>query len=123
MIIRSLNSIPIEKVIAGKNTFRQVLIGSDEAPNFAMRRFIIEPGGEMPNHTNTVEHEQMVLSGRAKIGINDEIYEVKKNDVVFIPANVPHWYKTEGDEAFEFLCVIPNNEDTIKIIDPKRKMP
>jgi hypothetical protein len=34
MIIRSLNSIPIEKVIAGKNTFRQVLIGADEAPNF-----------------------------------------------------------------------------------------
>ncbi len=46
MIIRSLNSIPIEKVPAGKNTFHQVLIGSDEAPHFAMRCFIIEPGGK-----------------------------------------------------------------------------
>ena len=121
MFIKSLNSIPIEKVNAAKNAFRQILIGSDEAPNFAMRRFIMEPGGAMPNHTNTVEHEQLVLNGRATIGIGDEIFEVKKNDVVFIPANVPHWYKTAGDEPFEFLCVVPNHEDIIKIIDPKRK--
>ncbi len=123
MIIRSLGSIPIEKVTAGKNTFRQVLIGSDEAPNFAMRRFIIEPGGEMPNHTNTVEHEQLVLNGCARVSIGDEIFEVKKNDVVFIPANVPHSYKTLGDESFEFLCMVPNKEDVIKIIDSKRRMP
>ncbi len=123
MIIRSLNSIPIEKVNAGKNTFRQVLIGSDEAPNFAMRRFIIEPGGEIPNHTNTVEHEQLVLNGRAEIGIDDEIFKVRKNDVVFIPADVPHWYKAIGEEAFEFLCMVPNGDDAITIIDPKRRNP
>lgn len=123
MIIRSLNSVPIEKVNAGKNTFRQVLIGSDEAPNFAMRRFIIEPGGEIPNHTNTVEHEQLVLSGHAEIGIGNEIFEVRKNDVVFIPADVPHWYKTIGDEAFEFLCMVPKGDDTINIIEPKRRNP
>ncbi|MBC2715718.1 MAG: cupin domain-containing protein [Desulfobacteraceae bacterium] len=124
MFIKSLNSIPIEKVNAGKDTFRQILIGSDEAPNFAMRRFIIEPGGEIPNHTNTVEHEQLVLNGRAKVGIGDETFEVRKNDVVFIPANVPHWYKTEGDDAFEFLCMVPNQEDIIEILEyKKRKRP
>ena len=117
MLIKHLNDIPIEKVPAGKDTFRQVLIGSDEAPNFAMRRFIIEPGGEVPNHTNTVEHEQLVLNGRARIGINEKVFDVKKNDVVFIPANVPHWYKTMGDEAFEFLCVVPNKEDIIKMVE------
>lgn len=123
MIIRSLNSVPMEKVSAGKNTFRQILIGSEEAPNFAMRRFIMEPGGEMPNHTNTVEHEQLVLNGRAEVGIGDKIFEVKKNDVVFIPADIPHWYKTTGDEAFEFLCMVPNTEDVINIIEPKRRNP
>lgn len=117
MTIRSLNNIPMEKVAAGKDTFRQVLIGSDEAPNFAMRRFIIEPGGEVPNHTNTVEHEQFVLSGRARIGIKDEVYEVKKNDIVYIPANTPHSYKTVGDDAFEFLCMVPNKEDIIKLVE------
>jgi len=35
---------------------------------------------------------------------------------VFIPAGVPHWYKNSGDEPFEFLCLIPNEEDRIEII-------
>jgi quercetin dioxygenase-like cupin family protein len=117
MLIRSLSKIPLEKVSQGKDTYRQVLIGSDEAPNFAMRKFIIEPGGEVPTHTNTVEHEQLVLRGRARISIKDKEYEVKKNDVVYIPANTPHSYRTVGDEAFEFLCVVPNNEDIIQMIE------
>ena len=116
MLIRSLENVPREKVKAGRKTYRQILIGPGEAPHFAMRRFIIEPGGEMPNHTNTVEHEQLVLKGRAQLGIGDSIFEVKKDDVVFIPANLPHWYKTLGDEPFEFLCMVPNQEDIIKLI-------
>ena len=59
---------------------------------------------------------KLVLRGKAEIGIGDKIYQVQKDDVVFIPKEVPHWYKTIGDEPFEFLCLIPNEEDRIKII-------
>lgn len=121
MSVKNINDIKKEEVKAGKNTFRQVLIGTEEGPNFAMRRFIIESGGNMPEHTNSVEHEQLVLKGRAQIGIGNETFEVKKNDVVFIPANIPHWYKTLGDDAFEFLCVVPNKPDIVKIIDSPKK--
>ena len=63
-----------------------------------------------------VEHEQYVLNGRAKIGIGDKVFEVQKNDVVYIPADVPHWYETIGNEPFEFICVVPNKQDIVKII-------
>jgi quercetin dioxygenase-like cupin family protein len=116
MCVKNVENIDREKVDAGINTYRQVLIGPQEAPNFAMRRFIIEPGGSMPEHTNTVEHEQYVLNGRAKIGIGDKVFEVQKNDVVYIPADVPHWYETIGNEPFEFLCMVPNKPDIVKII-------
>ncbi len=116
MSVKKIKDITIEKINAGKDVFRQVLISSTEGPNFAMRRFIIKPGGHMPDHTNLVEHEQLVLNGRAEIAIGDETYQVKKNDVVFIPANVPHWYKTLGDEAFEFLCVVPNLPDVVELV-------
>ena len=116
MSVKKIEDITIEKVNAGKDVYRQVLISSTEGPNFAMRRFIIEPGGYMPNHTNTVEHEQLVLNGSAEIAIGDETYQVKKNDVVFIPANIPHWYKTIGDEPFEFLCVVPNLPDVVALV-------
>lgn len=116
MYVKHVNEIVKEEVKAGSKTTRQVLIGPDEGPNFAMRKFTIEPGGEMPFHSNSVEHEQLVSGGKAEIIIGENVYEVKKDDIVFIPAGVPHSYKTIGDEPFEFLCVVPNKEDIIKIV-------
>ena len=121
MLVRNATSVPREAVGAGKGTLRQVLIGPGEAPHFAMRRFTMEPGGGMPNHTNTVEHEQYVLGGQATIGIGDEIVKVKKDDVVFIPAGVPHWYRAEGDEPFEFICVVPNLPDKTEILEEEKQ--
>lgn len=117
--VKNINKVPVEKVSAGSSTYRQVLIGPDEGPHFAMRRFIMEPGGGIPAHTNTVEHEQYVLRGRAKVGIGDEVYDVKSDDVLFIPAGVPHWYEVVGDENFEFLCMVPNRDDEIKLVGNK----
>ena len=77
----------------------------------------MQPGGGIPAHTNTVEHEQYVLRGRAKVGIGDDVYDVKAGDVAFIPAGTPHWYEVERDEPFEFICVVPNGPDEIKILD------
>jgi quercetin dioxygenase-like cupin family protein len=116
-IVRAATSTPAETVGAGKGTERQVLIGAGEAPNFAMRKFSMEPGGGMPKHTNTVEHEQYVLRGRARIGLGDEVVEVKEGDVLYIPAGLPHWYDALGDEPFEFLCMVPNKEDKIEILE------
>ena len=116
MPVRRAADIPRDPVKAGTGTVRQVLIGPDEGPNFALRRFIMEPGGGMPIHTNTVEHEQYVLRGRATIRIGDETHRVAADDVVYIPAGVPHGYRAEGNEPFEFLCVVPNGEDRIEIV-------
>ncbi len=117
MSVKHVDDVPRVKVGVGRNVYKQVLIGPDEGPHFAMRRFIIEPGGYMPNHTNEVEHEQYVLSGRARISIAGEEFEVGPGDVVFIPPRVPHWYRTIGDEPFVFICVVPNQEDRIVILD------
>ena len=117
MSVKNLEEFEKEKISAGENTYKQVLIGPDVAPNFAMRRFIIEPGGFIPLHSNTVEHEQIVLNGKAEVIIDGEKHEVKKNDIVYIPANIKHSYKTIGDEAFEFICVVPNKEDKITIAE------
>ncbi len=117
MPVRPTRSVPVEFVPAGAGTTKQVLIGSDEGPNFALRKFIMEPGGGMPLHTNTVEHEQYVLRGRARVVIGDDLMEVGKDDVVFIPAGVPHSYQTLGNEPFEFLCAVPNLPDETTILE------
>jgi quercetin dioxygenase-like cupin family protein len=118
MPVRHADDVPRDPVQAGSGTHRQVLIGPEEGPNFALRRFIMEPGGGMPLHTNEVEHEQYVLRGRATVWIDGVEHGVRADDVVFIPAGVPHGYRAEGDEPFEFLCVVPNRDDHIEIVTP-----
>jgi quercetin dioxygenase-like cupin family protein len=119
MPARPSRTVPTEAVPAGIGTTRQVLIGPQEGPNFALRKFIMEPGGGMPLHTNTVEHEQYVLRGKARVIIGDEVLEVKKDDVVFIPAGVPHSYEALGNEPFEFLCAVPNLPDQTTLVEPE----
>jgi len=117
MSVKHVRDIEVSSVSAGDGTTMQVLISSNEGPNFALRRFIIESGGSMPLHTNRVEHEQYVLRGRAKVVIGDEEFDVEAGNTVFIPAGVPHSYHSVGEEPFEFLCSVPNLPDTIEIID------
>ena len=103
-------------VTAGTATQMQVLIGpADKAPNFALRRFIMSEGGGMPMHTNTVEHEQYVLCGRAEVGIGRKVHQVRQGNVLLIPAGVPHYYKVL-EAPFEFLCMVPNSPDQIRIL-------
>lgn len=115
--VRRADDLPRHDVKAGTGTERQVLIGPETGPNFALRRFIMQPGGGMPLHTNTVEHEQYVLRGRAAVRIGGETVTVRAGDVVFIPAGMPHAYAAEGDEPFEFLCVVPNGDDVIALVE------
>jgi len=120
MYIKHLAGVVKEEVKAGTKTTRQVLISSEEGTNFAMRKFTIEPGGGMPMHTNSVEHEQLVLNGSAKVIIGGQEFDAKKNDIVFIPAGVPHSYQNNGDEPFEFLCVVPNKTDIMEILKTEK---
>ena len=116
MLHRHADDTPSKAVAAGSGTTTQVLIGPDDAPDFAMRRFVMEPGGGMPLHTNQVQHEQYVLQGRARVRIGDDEVEVSKDDVVYIPAGVPHSYESIGEEDFVFLCMVPNRPDKIEIV-------
>jgi quercetin dioxygenase-like cupin family protein len=114
-VVKSAETVEAREVTAGRSTRTQVLLGeADGAPHFAMRKFTMGEGGGMPRHTNTVEHEQYVLRGRAKIAIGEEVYEVGPEDVLYIPAGTPHSYEVL-EAPFEFLCMVPNGPDKIEV--------
>ena len=116
-VVKAAGSIPLRAVTAGVATRSHVLIGPDDgAPHFAMRRFVMEVGGGMPRHTNTVEHEQFVLRGRGRVVVGDEEHDVGPGDVLLIPAGTPHSYEVL-DAPFEFICIVPNADDEITLVD------
>jgi quercetin dioxygenase-like cupin family protein len=116
MTVKHSTDVEAKNVAAGKDTTIQVLISSQEGPNFALRKFSMQTGGGMPRHTNTVEHEQYVLRGQATVTIGDETHYVRAGDVLLIRAGAIHSYENTGEEPFEFLCIVPNKEDKITIV-------
>ena len=120
MAVKHSNDVEAKNVSAGKDTTIQVLISSQEGPNFALRKFSMQKGGGMPPHTNLVEDEQYVLRGEATVTINDANYKDKTGDVLFIPGGAIHSYENTGEEPFEFLCIVPNKEDKITIVKESR---
>jgi len=100
--------IPVD-LAGSKNTMVRWLVGRRTgAKTYAMRHFDIKPGGIIPLHSHDEEHEIFVLEGEAKVLGDVEGLVAKKDDVVFVPSNIPHGYdNTEGTQSFRFICVIP----------------
>lgn len=92
-----------------KTTIRK-FINEDEAPNFIMRRFEIQPGGHIGVHDHPWEHEMYILEGDLYLIDKDGNEElVKRDEFVFMPENEPHGYKNKSDRKASFICIIPKN--------------
>ena len=131
-VIRRQAEVEYEAQGAAEGLEKGVLIGeAEDAPNFRMRRFTLAPGESVPKHTNEVEHEQYVLEGEYTVGIRetgdsssedeatveDVEYTVGPGDSMLIPAGTVHWYRNEGDEEVAFICVVPNGDDEIQVLE------
>ena len=117
-VVKRGDEVAFEPVDAAEGLSKGVLIDeSDGAPHFAMRRFELAPGAEVPRHTNAVEHEQYVLAGEYVVGIGDEEHTVSTGDALLIPAGAEHWYRNERDEPGAFICAVPNGDDTIELVE------
>lgn len=115
-LLRRADDIEYEAVDAADGLEKGVLIDEARgAPNFAIRRFTLAAGGDVPKHTNEVEHEQYVLSGEYTVGIDDEEHTVSAGDSLLIPAGVVHWYRNESGDEGTFICAVPNGEDAIEL--------
>lgn len=117
-LLRRAENIQYETVDAADGLEKGVLIDEARgAPNFAIRRFTLAPGGEVPKHTNDVEHEQYVLEGEYVVGIGEEEHAVSAGDSLLIPAGTVHWYRNESAEEGAFICAVPNGDDDIELVE------
>ena len=115
-LLRRADDIEYAAVDAADGLEKGVLVDEARgAPNFAIRRFTLAAGGNVPKHTNEVEHEQYVLSGEYTVGIGEEEHTVSAGDSLLIPAGVVHWYRNESEQEGAFICAVPNGDDAIEL--------
>jgi quercetin dioxygenase-like cupin family protein len=86
-----------------------VMLGREHgAPHFALRQFVVEPGGHSPRHSHDYEHEVYVVEGSGTVLLNGKENEIKAGDVVYVPADHEHQFRARDDGAgLTFLCLVP----------------
>ena len=90
-------------------TVRWLVSESDGAPNFAMRRFEIAPGGYTPRHSHPYEHEVYVLEGDGVVYEGDQQHAITAGDVIFVTPGDVHQFRNTGQVPMKFLCMVPND--------------
>jgi quercetin dioxygenase-like cupin family protein len=110
MILKNISSVETQTVTmpGAEKTRMQLLCGpGDGCPTFAMRRFIVSPGGCTPRHHHDYEHEVLVLAGEGVVYGNGKEQALKTGDVLYVPANELHQFRNTGTRELEFLCLVP----------------
>ena len=89
---------------------RWLIAEQDGAPNFYMRRFELEPGGQTPHHTHPWEHEVYVLEGKGTVFGPDGAEAFRPGDVVYVPPGEEHHFEANRGRPAAFLCLVPRIE-------------
>jgi quercetin dioxygenase-like cupin family protein len=112
MIVRHFLAVEEVTALKGANgVSKRTLLGKPEsAPNFYLRRFRIEAGGNTPRHSHPWEHEIYVLAGSGEVMVSGELATLCEGAAVLIPSGEEHQIKA-GVETLEFICIIPAVEE------------
>ncbi len=93
---------------------RWLISQKDNAPNFALRMFEIEVGGQTPFHKHPWEHEVFVLEGNGALVTDLGEKEFKRYDVIYVDPSTNHQFKNIGETTMKFLCIIPHEPNKVE---------
>jgi quercetin dioxygenase-like cupin family protein len=89
-----------------KSVYRRRLLNQDNSSKrFALRTYIIKPGGHTSLDTHVHEHGVYIMKGSVRVIVNDTELNLEQGDVIHIGSNEPHQFRNDGSENVKFLCV------------------
>ena len=61
--------------------------------------FELDPGAELPVHTDSAEELLIIVQGTAEARVGDEMGRLEKHQVALVPAMAPHGLRNIGDDV------------------------
>lgn len=65
--------------------------------------FELDPGAELPVHTDSAEELLVVVQGTAEARVGDEVGCITKHEVALVPPMVPHGLRNIGDDVLRIF--------------------
>ena len=104
---KDMEASPVTHEEATGVTIRWLIAKEDGAPNFVMRLFEVEQGGNSPLHTHPWEHEVFILDGEGVVWREGKEIPVESGTAIFVPPDEKHCFKNTGTDVFRFICLVP----------------
>ncbi len=96
-----------------ENTEKRVVFGPNGRyeKNFVVRNFRLQPGVVSPPHEHPWTHLIVGLNGKGAFIIDGEVAKVEPGDWCYVPGDITHYFRNEGDDVWEFQCIVPPEGD------------
>jgi quercetin dioxygenase-like cupin family protein len=65
--------------------------------------FELDPGAELPVHTDSAEELLIVVQGTGEARVGDDVGRITTHDVALVPPMAPHGLRNSGDEVLRVL--------------------
>ncbi|MFW9799161.1 MAG: cupin domain-containing protein [Candidatus Thorarchaeota archaeon] len=84
---------------------RRLLNPENSSRQFAMRTYIVNPGGHTALDKHPHEHGVYVMSGELEVQVGDGKMMLRPGDVLHIASNEAHQFINRTLEDAKFLCI------------------
>lgn len=93
-----------------RSVTRQVLFESAEMAS-QLRYFEVAPGGHSTLERHEHVHGVVVLRGRGRCLVGDEVFDLAEHDLVHVPPMTWHQFRADDDAPLGFLCMVNADRD------------
>ncbi|MFM9874755.1 MAG: cupin domain-containing protein [Nitrosarchaeum sp.] len=74
--------------------------------NYSLAEFLLESGKKTPLHKIQSSEIYYILEGDAILKINDEVYQLKKDDSAYVPPMSEQCIENKTSKTLRFLCIV-----------------
>ena len=83
-----------------------------------------EPDGTYPMHSHPQEQVSVMLQGRMRLTVGEEVGEIGPGDMWYAPADVPHGGELLGDDPIVFVDIYaPPSAEIFEFLEGLRPKP
>lgn len=101
-----------------KDVTRQVLFPGQAALPAEWRYFEVAPGGHSTLERHAHLHNVMILRGRGRCLVGEDVADIRQHDLIHVPTLTWHQFHASPDEALGFLCLVHQTRDKPQLPTP-----
>lgn len=105
MIVRRIDDYESFKTIDGSEITEVIGIVTTKTREVSLALAKIEPGFKTLNHYHNFTEIYMVVEGKGRMHLDDEIKDVSKGDNILIPPKSWHFIENKGNKNLLIWCI------------------